>query len=199
MTAFTIAIAAARRAAFSALRTAQPARAASAFAKLAIDKIPGGLSGKRVVARVDFNVPQDKKTGKVTNTQRIDAAIPTIKYALDHGAKVRADGPRARPRRPPAAWAARVASAAARARPAARGAACPRRWARAQPLAPRAGRRAPRAARRAPRAARRPLLCARAAHAFARRTVSPSRARRSPSCSCRTWAGRTARPTPSSP
>jgi phosphoglycerate kinase len=38
---------------------------------------------------VDFNVPQDKATGKITNTQRIDAAIPTIKYALEQGAKVR--------------------------------------------------------------------------------------------------------------
>jgi phosphoglycerate kinase len=36
--------------------------------------------------RVDFNVPQDK-SGKITNTQRIDAAIPTIKYALEKGAK----------------------------------------------------------------------------------------------------------------
>lgn len=39
--------------------------------------------------RVDFNVPQDKSTGRIMNTQRIDAAIPTIKYALEHGAKVR--------------------------------------------------------------------------------------------------------------
>jgi Phosphoglycerate kinase len=36
--------------------------------------------------RVDFNVPLEGK--KITNTQRIDAAIPTIKYALDQGAKV---------------------------------------------------------------------------------------------------------------
>jgi hypothetical protein len=42
--------------------------------------------------RVDFNVPQDKATGKITNTQRIDAAIPTIKYALEQGAKVRPAG-----------------------------------------------------------------------------------------------------------
>ena len=28
-------------------------------------------SGKRVLMRVDFNVPQDKKTGEITNTQRI--------------------------------------------------------------------------------------------------------------------------------
>eukprot|EP00048_Salpingoeca_helianthica_P010873 m.155638 g.155638 ORF g.155638 m.155638 type:complete len:415 (-) comp15146_c8_seq1:156-1400(-) len=44
------------------------------------------VAGKRVLMRVDFNVPTDK-TGKITNTLRIEAALPTIKYALDHGAK----------------------------------------------------------------------------------------------------------------
>ena len=34
------------------------------------------LSGKRVLMRVDFNVPQDKKTGAITNNQRIAAALP---------------------------------------------------------------------------------------------------------------------------
>uniref|UniRef100_A0A915ECD4 Phosphoglycerate kinase n=1 Tax=Ditylenchus dipsaci TaxID=166011 RepID=A0A915ECD4_9BILA len=52
--------------------------------KLSIEKVD--LKGKRVLMRVDFNVPQDKQ-GKITNNQRIVAAIPTIKYALDHGAK----------------------------------------------------------------------------------------------------------------
>jgi len=37
--------------------------------------------------RVDFNVPLDKETGKVTNVQRITAALPSIQYAIDHGAK----------------------------------------------------------------------------------------------------------------
>ena len=37
--------------------------------------------------RVDFNVPMDKKTGEITNTQRIEAALPTVQYALDNGAK----------------------------------------------------------------------------------------------------------------
>ena len=46
------------------------------------------LSGKRVLIRVDFNVPQDKSTGAITNNQRIVAAIPTIRYALDQGASV---------------------------------------------------------------------------------------------------------------
>ncbi|GAA5858408.1 hypothetical protein JCM1840_001188 [Sporobolomyces johnsonii] len=42
------------------------------------------LKGKKVVMRVDFNVPFDGE-GKITNNQRITAALPTIKYALDHG------------------------------------------------------------------------------------------------------------------
>jgi phosphoglycerate kinase len=46
------------------------------------------LSGKRVLIRVDFNVPQDKATGAITNNQRIVAALPTIKSALDQGASV---------------------------------------------------------------------------------------------------------------
>jgi phosphoglycerate kinase len=46
------------------------------------------LSGKRVLMRVDFNVPQDKTTGAITNTQRIVAALPTIQHALDQGASV---------------------------------------------------------------------------------------------------------------
>jgi hypothetical protein len=46
------------------------------------------VKGKRVLIRVDFNVPQDKKDPSViTNTARIDGAMPTIKYCLDSGAK----------------------------------------------------------------------------------------------------------------
>jgi phosphoglycerate kinase len=46
------------------------------------------VAGKRVLMRVDFNVPQDKATGAITNPQRIVAALPTIRYALEHGAAV---------------------------------------------------------------------------------------------------------------
>ncbi|KAI0798127.1 phosphoglycerate kinase [Abortiporus biennis] len=51
--------------------------------KLAITDLD--LKGKRVLIRVDFNVPM--QDGKVTNPARIVAALPTIKYALDNGAK----------------------------------------------------------------------------------------------------------------
>jgi len=46
------------------------------------------LAGKRVLIRVDFNVPQDKATGAITNNQRIVAALPTVRYALEKGASV---------------------------------------------------------------------------------------------------------------
>mmetsp|Transcript_15190 Transcript_15190/g.47887 ORF Transcript_15190/g.47887 Transcript_15190/m.47887 type:complete len:422 (+) Transcript_15190:80-1345(+) len=55
------------------------------LAKKSIEDID--VTGKRVVMRVDFNVPMDKKTGAITNNQRIVGAIPTIKHALDKGAK----------------------------------------------------------------------------------------------------------------
>jgi phosphoglycerate kinase len=46
------------------------------------------VAGKRVFIRVDFNVPQDKQDpSKITNTQRIDAALPTVKDILAKGAK----------------------------------------------------------------------------------------------------------------
>ena len=46
------------------------------------------LNGCRVFIRVDFNVPQDKATGAITNNARIVAALPTINYALENGASV---------------------------------------------------------------------------------------------------------------
>jgi phosphoglycerate kinase len=56
------------------------------MAKLSIRDLD--LSGKRVLIRVDFNVPQDKSTGAITNNQRIVAALPTIQHALEQGASV---------------------------------------------------------------------------------------------------------------
>ena len=44
------------------------------------------LKGKKVLMRVDFNVPM--KNGVITDTNRIVQALPTIKYALDNGAKL---------------------------------------------------------------------------------------------------------------
>ena len=44
------------------------------------------FNGKKVLLRVDFNVPQDKTTHAITNDKRIRAALPTIQYLLDDGA-----------------------------------------------------------------------------------------------------------------
>lgn len=46
------------------------------------------VSGKKVLVRCDFNVPQDKETGEITDNRRIRAALPTIQYLLDNNAKV---------------------------------------------------------------------------------------------------------------
>ena len=44
------------------------------------------LNGKKVLMRVDFNVPM--KGGVITDDNRIVQALPTIKYAIEQGGKV---------------------------------------------------------------------------------------------------------------
>merc|ERR1719159_155960 len=45
-----------------------------------------GVKAERVLIRVDFNVPQDKADPNIiTNTQRIEAALPTIKHVAGQG------------------------------------------------------------------------------------------------------------------
>ena len=45
------------------------------------------LDGKKVLMRCDFNVPLDENKN-ITDKTRIVAAMPTIKYVLDHNAKL---------------------------------------------------------------------------------------------------------------
>ena len=54
------------------------------YKKKSIEDI--NVCGKRVLCRCDFNVPT--KNGKITSDKRIVAAMPTIKYLVDHNAKV---------------------------------------------------------------------------------------------------------------
>ena len=44
------------------------------------------VKGQKVLMRVDFNVPM--KDGKITDENRIVAALPTIKYVLENGGRV---------------------------------------------------------------------------------------------------------------
>ena len=53
------------------------------MAKLTVEDLP--LEGKKVLMRVDFNVPI--KDGVVGDDNRIVAALPTIKYVIDHGGR----------------------------------------------------------------------------------------------------------------
>lgn len=53
--------------------------------KLAIDNIPHLIKGKRVLMRVDFNVPI--KEGVIKDVTRIKGALPSINYCLENGAE----------------------------------------------------------------------------------------------------------------
>jgi len=44
------------------------------------------LQGKTVLLRADYNVPVEN--GKITDDYRIQQSLPTLKYILDHGAKL---------------------------------------------------------------------------------------------------------------
>merc|ERR1711988_917848 len=71
---------------FTARKAASSPEAGASLNKLKVGDVD--VAGKRVFIRVDFNVPQDKSDPSIiTNTQRIDAALPTIKDVLAKGAK----------------------------------------------------------------------------------------------------------------
>ena len=49
---------------------------------------PGVFKNNVTLVRVDFNVPFSKKDGSISDDTRIKESLPTIKYLVDHGAKV---------------------------------------------------------------------------------------------------------------
>lgn len=75
----------------AAPRTQRASRASrvvvEAIKKSVGDLKKADLEGKRVLVRADLNVPLDKSLN-ITDDTRIRAAIPTLKYLLDNGAKV---------------------------------------------------------------------------------------------------------------
>ena len=53
--------------------------------KLTLDDLKGALAGKRVLVRVDFNVPMDKATGTISDDRRIRSCLPTITRIREEG------------------------------------------------------------------------------------------------------------------
>lgn len=66
------------------------------YSKKTIEDI--NVTGKKILLRVDFNVPIDKETGEITDDNRITAALPTIKYLLEKKAAVIVCSHRGRPK-----------------------------------------------------------------------------------------------------
>ncbi len=62
----------------------------------------GNMNGKKVLIRVDFNVPLDKISGEIKNDRRIRAALPTLKSLLKSGASIIAMSHLGRPSGDPA-------------------------------------------------------------------------------------------------
>src|SRR5215472_6497035 len=46
------------------------------------------VQGKRILERVDFNVPQSEDGNTITDETRLRASLPTIQYLLEHGASI---------------------------------------------------------------------------------------------------------------
>src|SRR5207244_12436865 len=67
----------------------------TAMSKKTLADVPD-LRGKKVLIRVDFNVPQDA-AGNITNDRRIRAALPTIRHVLDAGGSAIRMSPFGRP------------------------------------------------------------------------------------------------------
>src|ERR1035437_11139721 len=57
------------------------------MAKLSIEDLAGDIKGKKVLMRVDFNVPLDTKR-VITSDKRISASLPSIKYVLKKGGRL---------------------------------------------------------------------------------------------------------------
>ena len=55
------------------------------MAKLSLHDLKGSLTGKKVLVRVDFNVPLDKDTGRINDDRRIRSSLPTLSFIRDEG------------------------------------------------------------------------------------------------------------------